>query len=112
MATGPLDGIKLLEFTQIIAGPMGCQMLSDLGADVIKVEPIEGEPWRLNAQFIPKESVTFLGLNRGNHPGLVALQLRVTGLPGAARKLRFRLLHPGLGGFVSALEGIVVITTD
>ncbi len=65
MATGPLNGIKLLEFTQIIAGPMGCQMLSDLGADVIKVEPIEGEPWRLNAQFIPKESVTFLGLNRG-----------------------------------------------
>lgn len=65
MATGPLNGIKLLEFTQIIAGPMGCQLLADLGADVIKVEPIEGEPWRLNAQFIPKESVTFLGLNRG-----------------------------------------------
>ena len=65
MATGPLDGIRLLEFTQIIAGPMGCQMLSDLGADVIKVEPIEGEPWRLYAQFMPKESVTFLGLNRG-----------------------------------------------
>ena len=65
MATGPLDGIKLLEFTQIIAGPMGCQLLSDLGADVIKVEPIEGEPWRLNAQFIPKESVSYLGLNRG-----------------------------------------------
>jgi CoA:oxalate CoA-transferase len=65
MATGPLDGIKLLEFTQIIAGPMGCQMLSDLGAEVIKVEPIEGEPWRLNVQFVPKESVTFIGLNRG-----------------------------------------------
>lgn len=65
MATGPLDGIKLLEFTQIIAGPMGCQMLADLGADVIKVEPIEGEPWRLNQQFIPRESVTFIGLNRG-----------------------------------------------
>lgn len=65
MASGPLNGIRLLEFTQIIAGPMGCQLLADLGADVIKVEPPEGEPWRLNAMFMPKESKTFMGLNRG-----------------------------------------------
>jgi len=65
MASGPLDGIRILEFTQIIAGPLGCQLLSDLGAEIIKIEPPEGEPWRLNAQFIPKESKTFMGLNRG-----------------------------------------------
>jgi CoA:oxalate CoA-transferase len=65
MASGPLDGIKVLEFTQIIAGPLGCQLLADLGAEVIKVEPPGGEPWRLNAQFIPLESKTFIGLNRG-----------------------------------------------
>ncbi len=65
MASGPLDGIRILEFTQIIAGPLGCQLLSDLGAEVIKIEPPEGEPWRLNQQFIPKESKTFIGLNRG-----------------------------------------------
>lgn len=65
MASGPLDGIRILEFTQIIAGPLGCQLLSDLGAEVIKVEPLEGEPWRLSAQFIPRESKTFMGLNRG-----------------------------------------------
>ena len=62
---GPLVGVKILEFTQIIAGPMGCQLLADLGADVIKVEPPGGEPWRLNAQFIPLESKTYMGLNRG-----------------------------------------------
>ena len=44
---GALDGIKSLEFTQIIAGPFGGMMLSDMGADVIKIEPIQGEPWRL-----------------------------------------------------------------
>jgi formyl-CoA transferase len=62
---GPLDGIKILEFTQIIAGPFGGMLLSDMGADVIKVEPLEGEPWRLNLQFIPGESKTFMSLNRG-----------------------------------------------
>jgi crotonobetainyl-CoA:carnitine CoA-transferase CaiB-like acyl-CoA transferase len=65
MASGPLDGIKLLEFTQIIAGRWAARLLSDLGAEVIKVEPPEGEPWRLNVQFIPLESKTFIGLNRG-----------------------------------------------
>jgi crotonobetainyl-CoA:carnitine CoA-transferase CaiB-like acyl-CoA transferase len=62
---GPLDGIKILEFTQIIAGPYGGMLLSDMGADVIKVEPLEGEPWRLALQFIPGESKTFIALNRG-----------------------------------------------
>ena len=62
---GPLQGIKVLEFTQIIAGPFGGMMLADMGADVIKVEPVEGEPWRLALEFIPKESKTFMSLNRG-----------------------------------------------
>ena len=65
MASGPLDGVRVLEFTQIIAGPLSCQLLADLGADVIKIEPPHGEPWRLNAQFIPLESKTYQGLNRG-----------------------------------------------
>ena len=62
---GPLDGINILEFTQIIAAPFGGMLLSDMGANVIKVEPVEGEPWRLHSQFLPKESRTYMGLNRG-----------------------------------------------
>jgi len=65
MAAGPLEGIRVLEFTQIIAGPLACQNLSDMGADVIKVEPPEGEPWRLASQFMPGESKVFQSLNRG-----------------------------------------------
>ena len=65
MASGPLNGIRILEFGQIIAGPLGCQLLADLGAEVIKVEPPEGEPWRLNVQFMPHESKVFQELNRG-----------------------------------------------
>jgi len=65
MASGPLNGVRVLEFTQIIAGPLSCQLLADLGAEVIKIEPPQGEPWRLAQQFIPLESKTFQGLNRG-----------------------------------------------
>lgn len=62
---GPLAGIKVLEFTQIIAGPFAGMLLADMGADVIKVEPLEGEPWRLAIQFLPGESKTYMSLNRG-----------------------------------------------
>ena len=62
---GPLAGIRILEFTEIIAGPFGGMLLSDMGADVIKVEPPQGESWRLIAQFIPTESRSFMALNRG-----------------------------------------------
>ena len=65
MATGPLNGIRVLEFGQIIAAPMACQFLSDLGAEVIKVEPPEGEAWRFNAPFLPKETKSFQELNHG-----------------------------------------------
>ena len=62
---GPLAGIRVLEFSEIIAAPFGGMLLSDMGADIIKVEPPEGEPWRLIAQFIPTESRPFISLNRG-----------------------------------------------
>jgi formyl-CoA transferase len=54
-----------LEFSEIIAGPFAGMLLSDMGADIIKVEPPEGEPWRLFAQFVPTESRTYISLNRG-----------------------------------------------
>ena len=62
---GPLAGVRILEFSEIIAGPFAGMLLSDMGADVIKVEPPEGEPWRLYAQFIPTESRGYISLNRG-----------------------------------------------
>ncbi|MGB2695142.1 MAG: CoA transferase [Dehalococcoidia bacterium] len=62
---GPLEGIRILEFSEIIAAPFAGMLLSDMGADIIKVEPVEGEPWRLFAQFVPTESRTYIALNRG-----------------------------------------------
>ena len=79
---GALEGVKVLDCTQIIAGPLAGSLLSEMGADVVKVEPLEGEPWRLQAELIPKESRGFLSQNRGKrgiavdlrHPGSAAVR--------------------------------------
>jgi len=62
---GPLSGIKVAEFSQVIAGPVAGMMLADLGAEVIKVEPPQGESWRLMTPLTPTESRGFVAVNRG-----------------------------------------------
>lgn len=62
---GVLSGIRVLDFSEYIAGPFAAQMLADLGAAVTKVEPPHGDFWRHTAPVAPAESRGFMGVNKG-----------------------------------------------
>jgi formyl-CoA transferase len=62
--SGPLSGIMVLDLSAFIAGPYGCTLLGDLGANVIKIEPPAGDTVRQYPSTIPNESRAYLGLNR------------------------------------------------
>ncbi|WP_233837731.1 CaiB/BaiF CoA transferase family protein [Paraburkholderia sp. ZP32-5] len=64
-SAGPLAGIKVLDLSAYIAGPYGCTLLADQGAEVIKVEPPQGDNLRNYPSTLPQESRAFLGVNRG-----------------------------------------------
>jgi len=63
---GPLDGVRVVDLTSYIAGSYGAMMLADLGADVVKVEAIEGDSFR--------ELSGFYGWNRGKRSLAVNLK--------------------------------------
>ena len=63
--SGPLAGVRILEFSEIIAAPFGGMLLSDMGADIIKVEPPLGEPWRGFQPLGLREGRGYIALNRG-----------------------------------------------
>ena len=69
---GPLCGVRVVDFSQLIAGPSAASMLSDLGADVIKVEGLDGELSR-SLTDVKGEVPTFVAYNRGKRS--IALNL-------------------------------------
>lgn len=61
---GPLSGIRVLDLSAYIAGPYGCALLADQGAEVIKVEPPAGDNLRKYPSTLVAESRAFVGVNR------------------------------------------------
>ena len=79
----PLDGLKVIDLTRVLAGPFCAMLLGDMGADVIKIEePREGDDARMWGPFVGPEnawSAYFLGVNRSKR----SLTLDLKSLEGA-----------------------------
>jgi len=115
---GPLAGVRVLDLSAYIAGPYGCTLLADQGADVIKIEPPGGDNLRQYPSTLASESRAFLGVNRSkrgvvldlkraeDHAALLKLVRDADVLvhnfrPGVAERLgidhdRLTLIHPRL----------------
>lgn len=81
----PLHGLKVLDFSRVLAGPFSTAMLADAGADVVKVEPFEGDDYRHMGYQVDGRSTNFAFVNRGK------------------RSLRLDLKHPRTGEVVERL---------
>ena len=74
-----LDGVRVLDFTTLLPGPLATLVLAEAGADVIKIERPGGDPIRHAPPFVDGESVPFAMLNRGKRS--IEIDLKEPGAP-------------------------------
>jgi CoA:oxalate CoA-transferase len=80
-----LKGLKILDLTRVMAGPFCTAVLADLGAEVIKLEPPQGDDYRHIGPFVQGESALFTLMNRGKQS--IVLDLKDADAQATARAI-------------------------
>ena len=80
-----LKGLKILDLTRVMAGPFCTALLADLGAEVIKLEPPQGDDYRHIGPFVQGESALFTLMNRGKQS--IVLDLKDPSAQATARAI-------------------------
>lgn len=81
----PLAGLRILDLTRVMAGPFCTALLADLGAEVIKLEPPQGDDYRHIGPFLNGESALFTLMNRGKES--IVLDLKNPSAQATARAI-------------------------
>src|SRR5438477_8803188 len=72
--SGALAGLRVIDLTQVMAGPFCTMLLADLGADVVKIEPPRGDSTRTMPGAVGTDSPSFNAVNRGKRSIIVDLK--------------------------------------
>ena len=73
---GPLSGVKIVDLTAMVSGPTATMILGDQGADVIKIEPLEGELMRKVGSYHKGITTSFLCCNRSKRSFAINLKTK------------------------------------
>ncbi|MGE5254432.1 MAG: CoA transferase, partial [Planctomycetaceae bacterium] len=75
-SSGPLKGVRIIDLSMMLAGPSGSMLMGDLGAEIIKVEPLDGDETRVGPPYFYAENMSayYWSINRNKKSIVINLK--------------------------------------